>query len=92
MTAINYYPLFNSGQTIARAGQQDKRRVYGLPDLYFTRDLYVISDFDTHDRSNTWRLNPDLVLFDSGNYTWDGEFILFQIDTLIDYAVITSLN
>lgn len=76
MTAIDYYPLFNSGQTIYKAGKQDKRRVYGLPDLYFTRDIYVISEFNISDTP----------------CTWDGEFILFQIDTLIDYAVITSLN
>ena len=76
MTAINYYPLFNSGQTIYKAGKQDKRRVYGPVDLYFTRDIYVISEFEIADQIRTW----------------DGEFILFQIDTLIDYAVITSLN
>jgi hypothetical protein len=76
MTAIDYYPLFNSGQTIIAAGKQDKRRVYGPPDLYFTRDIYVISEFEIADQK----------------CTWDGEFILFQIDTRIDYAVITSLN
>ena len=76
MTAIDYYPLFNSGQTIYKAGKQDKRRVYGPVDLYFTREMYLISDFK----------------FESFLGNIDGEFILFQIDTLIDYAVITSLN
>lgn len=73
---INYYPLFNSGQTIYMAGKQDKRRLYGDDICFHLKDMYLISDFKL---DGFW-----------GNI--DGEFILFQIDTRIDYAVITSLN
>lgn len=73
---IEHFPDFNSGQTIYKSAKQDRRRVYGDDVCYMLRDLYLISDFK----------------FEGFLGNIDGEFILFQIDTRIDYDVITSLN
>lgn len=70
------YPIYNSGQTLKSAAKQDKRRLYGDDVCFLLRDMYLISDFT----------------FDSFLGNIDGEFLLFQIDTLIDHDVITSLN
>jgi hypothetical protein len=58
------------------AGKQDARRVYGEDICLLLKDMYLISDFK----------------FDGFLGNIDGEFILFQIDTRIDYDVISSLN
>lgn len=76
MNVKNYFPACNSGETLSEALKKDNYRLYYNYSVYTVKDMYLISDFTYADLPRTW----------------DGQFIVFEVDCNIDYAVLTSLN